>query len=115
MTKIEVDGADLVIEVQGIDIVLALKHHVRVPLANIERYGPGAGEADARPSLRLGGTSLPGFRAGTFLEDGKLSFWDAVDFDKTIALYVRDFVYAKIVVQVDDVSDALHLIARALP
>jgi hypothetical protein len=115
MTRIEIDGSDLVVHVLGWDKVWALRGSLRFPLTSIVSYGPGGGESENRPWLRLAGTAVPGFLAGTFSGKDGMSFWDVRDFADAISIHLRDNGYEKVVVQVEDVGATLGLIARALP
>src|SRR5262249_10172155 len=76
MATVTIEGADLVVRIEGWDRVLALKSELRVPLSHVR--GVQARPADA--AARLGrlfagfkaGTSIPGvIRAGTFWVPGE--------------------------------------------
>ena len=104
MAQIEIAHGSLVVNVTGVDKLLALKSRLEVPLEHV------AG-VELRPEaartwwhgFRLPGTHIPGVvTAGSFYHSGEWVFWDIHDSDKTLAIQLRDEHYTRLVIQVDD-------------
>jgi hypothetical protein len=103
MAAIEIASGKLVIHVQGVDKFFALASRLEVPLEHISSVE--VNPADAHQiwhGIRVG-TNLPGvITAGRFLQDGQWAFWDVHDPARSIAIYLHDDSYARVVVGVDD-------------
>jgi hypothetical protein len=104
MAQIEIANGSLVVNVTGVDKLLALKSRLEVPMEHV------AG-VELRPEaartwwhgFRLPGTNIPGVvTAGSFYQSGEWVFWDVHDPDKTLAIQLRDEHYTRLVIQVDD-------------
>jgi hypothetical protein len=116
MAQIEVSDGSLVVNVTGVDKVLALKSRLEVPLEHVS--GVEVRPAAARNwwhGFRLPGTHLPGVvTAGSFYAAGEWVFWDVHDPDRTIAIQLRDEHYTRLVIQVDDPEAAAATIKAAI-
>jgi len=63
----------------------------------------------------LGGTDLPGvITAGRFIQGGQWSFWDVHDPDRSIAIYLHDEGYARLVIGVDGPAAASEAVRSAV-
>jgi hypothetical protein len=109
-----VDGA-LVVRMQGIRALAALKGELRVPLAHVK----GA-EADPevfkKPrGLRLFGTGLPGFYlGGSFLGRGEWTFWDVHRPENAVVVTLDREFYSRLVLEVDSPAETVGLIRAAI-
>ena len=116
MTRIDIVGPDLVIVVEGRDVLFALTSELRISLAHIAGVERAGDEARRwLHGVRFPGTNVPGvLSAGTFSgHDGRV-FWDVHDADKAIAIRLHDERYAKLVIEVADPDAAIASIEAAL-
>src|SRR5262245_15577335 len=104
MVTLTVDDQTLVITVQGMDKIWALRSQLSIPLAHIAGAHADPEIAHAWwKGFKLAGTSLPGvIAAGTFYQHGDSVFWDVHNPDKTIVIELHDEHYARLVVEVAD-------------
>ncbi|HEY2745759.1 MAG TPA: hypothetical protein VGL86_14085 [Polyangia bacterium] len=114
MTEVSLVADKLVLTVKGLDVILAFKHHLEIPLTHIVRVELGvAAEAKERlsESLRLPGAHLPGIiTAGSYREHGRWMFWDIHSGASAITIWLRHERYDAIVVDVEDPSAAVDKI-----
>lgn len=116
MADIEITQRLLVVNVTGIDRLLALKSRLEVPLAHVAgvELRPEAARAWWH-GFRMPGTQIPGVvTAGSFYQSGECVFWDVHDPDKTIAIQLRDEYYTKLVIQVEDPKATATAIKAAM-
>ena len=104
MTEVELTRDALVVHVQGMDQLWALKSRLEIPLAHV--VGAEADPEVAREwhkGIRAPGIHVPGvITAGTFYQDGERVFWDMHNPERTVVIRLRDERYAKLVIEVDD-------------
>ena len=104
MTEVELTRNALVVHVQGMDQLWALKSRLEIPLAHV--VGAEVDPEIAREwhkGIRAGGTHVPGvITAGTFYQDGERVFWDVHDPDKTLVIHLKDERYARLVIEVEN-------------
>ncbi len=117
VVNISVADGKLVLHVQGLDTLWALKSTLEIPLAHVEGVRADAGIAHGwSHGVRMPGTNIPGvITAGTFYQDGKRVFWDVHDAAKTIVIDLRDETYQQLIVEVADPEAAVQLVTDALP
>ena len=91
MTEVELTRNALVIHVQGMDQLWALKSRLEIPLSHV--VGAEVDPEIAREwhkGIRAGGTHVPGvITAGTFYQDGERVFWDVHDPEKTVVIHLQ--------------------------
>ncbi len=91
MTSLEISGIDLVLHVEGLDALWALKRRLAVPLAHVVGVERATDEARKVWSGFRVGTNLPGvIKAGTFCGRGGMTFWCVHDARHAIAVELRD-------------------------
>ena len=104
MTEVELTRDALVVHVQGMDQLWALKSRLEIPLAHV--VGAEVDPEIAREwhkGIRAGGTHVPGvITAGTFYRDGERVFWDVHDPERAVMIQLRDERYARLVIQVEN-------------
>jgi hypothetical protein len=104
VTEVELTRDALVVHVQGMDRLWALKSRLEIPLAHV--VGAEVDPEVAREwhkGIRAGGTHVPGvITAGTFYQEGERVFWDVHDPDKTVVIHLKDERYAKLVIEVEN-------------
>lgn len=115
MAKLRIEGSDLVVEVEGMDKLWALKSTLTIPLAHVRGATPDPGISGEPKGIRAGGTRVPRVvAAGTFRQDGEKVFWDVHDPQKAVVIELRDEDYARLIVQVEDPRATSDLVTAAL-
>lgn len=117
MVNVKIDNGTLVLTLEGLDKLWAMKSHLAIPLGNVSavRADPRITGEKGRTGLKLTGARL-GERliAGSFRQDGKTVFWDVHDAAKAIVLDLHDEHYAQLVVEVEDPAATVAQIQAAL-
>ncbi|MET8573101.1 hypothetical protein [Streptomyces sp. NPDC004783] len=116
MAHISIDDGNLIVEIEGLDKLWALKSRLTIPLAHVRGATADPGVVKEPKGLRSPGTHLPGVvTAGTFHIDGERVFWDVHDPAKAVVIQLADERYARLVIQVADPRATVALIEDALP
>lgn len=112
MAEVELTQEALIVRVQGMDQLWALKSRLEIPLFHVV----GA-EADPEVALawwkgiRAPGTYVPGvIAAGTFYQEGEKVFWDLHDPEKTVVIWLKDEKYSRLVMEVEDPASTVEAI-----
>ena len=114
MAQIDIDGDTLVVNVEGLDKLWALKSRRTIPLANVRGATLDPGIVAGPKGVRAPGTHLPGvIVAGTFHTEGERVFWDVHDPAKAVVIELADERYARLVIEVDDPRATVDRIERA--
>lgn len=117
MVDLSVEGGRLVLVLEGLDKLWALKSRLEVPLSNVSgiRADPEITREKGHTGLKLAGARL-GERliAGSFRQDGKTVFWDVHDPAKAIVIDLHDEHYGSLIVEVEDPSAAVATVESAL-
>ncbi|MEV4199767.1 hypothetical protein [Micromonospora globbae] len=115
MAKVRVDNDRLIVEIEGLDKLWALRSRLEVPLLNVRGITADPGIVKEPKGIRAPGTHLPGvITAGTFHIGGERVFWDVRDPAKAVVIELRDERYARVVVQVADPRATVTLVERAI-
>ena len=101
MVDITIEKKEVVITLDTREQFFAPKRRISVPLANIvsvstERTKP------SWLSIKIGTHVSKGFMAGTFWTRTGKAFYYVRDFSECITLRLKNHVYSKVVVEVDD-------------
>jgi hypothetical protein len=103
MARIDIDGETLVVTVEGLDRLWALKSRLEIPLANVRGATLDPGIVRGYKGVRTAGTNVPGVVvAGTFRTEGERVFWDVHDPTKAVVIELADDQYARLIVEVPD-------------
>jgi hypothetical protein len=117
MVNVKIDDGKLVLTLEGLDKLWAMKSHLAIPLGNVSavRADASIAAAKGRTGLKLTGARL-GERlvAGSFRQDGKTVFWDVHDGARAIVLDLHDEHYAQLIVEVEDPAAAVAQIETAI-
>ena len=117
MVTISVEGDRVRFEVEGWDKVWALKSQLEIPLEHIQsvRVDPEAARGWWH-GFRLPGTQIPGvITAGTFFTTSEgFVFYDVHDPDNTIVLELTHEQYKRLVVEVENPTDAVAMLQSAI-
>ncbi|MFF3666284.1 hypothetical protein [Microtetraspora malaysiensis] len=116
MARVQVDGDALVVVIEGLDKLWALKSRLTIPLPNVRGVTHDPGMIREAKGIRSPGTHLPGvITAGSFHLDDEWVFWDVQNPAKAVVIELTDERYARLVVQVDDPRATVALIEGAIP
>jgi hypothetical protein len=114
MAKVTVEYGELIVEIEGIDALWALRSQLEIPLAHVR----GAAIDDSgvtRPPCLDEATHVSGaVCAGRFLQRGDHIYWNVHEPANAIAIALTDDHYARLVVEVDDPEIAVARINRAV-
>jgi len=116
VTEVELTLDALVVHVQGMDQLWALKSRLEIPLSHVvgAEFNPETAR-EWRKGIRAPGTHVPGvITAGTFYQEGERVFWDVHDPEKTVVIHREDERYARLVIEVEDPPATAAAIQRAL-
>src|SRR4051812_50149807 len=103
MALVTIDGDDLVVVIEGLDKLWALKSSLTIPLANVRGATADPGIAADPKGIRAPGAHLPGvITAGTFHLPGGKGFWGIKDPSKAVVMELPGQRYAPPVLQADD-------------
>lgn len=112
---IKIDGKNLVLEVHGIDMILAIKQSITIPLSHVVSVSTEKVLWEPFQQLKIAGTSLPGvIKDGLFLSKDGLLFFEMHDTDKCITVSLNNEKYKKIIFEVHDKYDTAKTILDAL-
>ena len=115
MARVSITGDDLIVDVEGLDKLWALKSRLTVPLGNVRGATADPGIVREPKGLRAPGTHVPGVVvAGSFYADGERVFWDVHNADKAIVVELGDERYARLVIEVDDPRGTVDMIEKAV-
>jgi len=104
MVRAEILGDVLVLHMEGMDKVWALKSELSLPLAHITGV-----RLDAEVvhqwwhGIKMPGTSIPGvITAGTFYQAGKRVFWDIHHPEQAVVISLDHERYDELVIEVEN-------------
>jgi hypothetical protein len=114
MAKITVEHSELIVEIEGIDTLWALRSQLEIPLMHVR--GAALGNALANDMLQqTGGTRVPGaVAAAGMLQRGDQVYWEVQDATKAVMIELTDERYGRLVVEVDDPATVVTRINRAV-
>ncbi|MEU7874346.1 hypothetical protein [Dactylosporangium sp. NPDC049140] len=115
MATVNIDGDTLVVEIEGLDKLWALKSRLAIPLANVRGATADPGIAREPRGIRAPGAYIPNvITAGTFHLDGEKVFWDVHDARKAVVIELADERYARLVIEVEDPRAVVALVEKAV-
>jgi hypothetical protein len=118
MVEVELTKDALIIHLKGIDLFLALKSELTLPLDHIISASVNI-EPEAQKlldeSIRLPGAYMPGIAiAGRFYHHGKYLFWDIHKGQHAITIQTEHEKYSSIVIEVSDPEATVDAIKKAI-
>ena len=104
MAEVELAQDALIVHVQGMDRLFALRSRLEVPLSHVEGAEADAQEARRRwHGILERGMWVPGpITTGTYFQEGERVFWDVHDPEKTVEIRLKDERYGRLVIEVED-------------
>ena len=113
--KITINENNLVFEISGIDVILAIKRTMSVPLEHVVSVSTEKVPWAVFEQLKLGGTGIPGIvKDGRYLTSDGLVFFEMHHPDKCITVSLNHELYKKIVFEVEDREAAAKTINDAI-
>ncbi len=111
MVTIKKHADNFIFEVKGLHKLWALKSQITIPKENIIRAYPNQENLNWIKGLRMPGTHIPGLiTSGSYiLKDGTI-FCDVVDHEKSIVVELKDNHYKKLIIEVDNVKEAISIL-----
>ena len=101
--KIEIDGKNLVFEIKGIDVILAIRRTITIPMDHVVSVTTEKVSWEIFQQLKMAGTNVPGIiKDGTYLTDDGLMFFEMHHPDQCITVTLNHETYKKIVFEVED-------------
>ena len=104
MAEVEIAQDALIVHVEGMDRLFALRSRLEVPLSHVEGAEADPEEARRRwHGIMERRIWVPGpITAGTYYQEGELVFWDVHDPEKTVVIRLKDERYRRLVIEVED-------------
>jgi hypothetical protein len=114
MVTHEIAGSNLILRVEGMDKLWALKSELVIPLRHITDIRMDEEVAKGWwHGLKFPGSNIPGvLTAGTFYQDGKRVFWDVHTPDAAVVISLADEAYNELVIEVEDPGALMREIYR---
>ena len=114
MTQVNIADGKLIVDVQGLHKLWALKSRLEFPLGHVAGVRRAAGVRVK--GIRLPGTYIPGLiTAGTYYErHEKKAFWDVHNPEKAIAIELRDDRFTRVIVEVVNPDQTVKEIEGAI-
>jgi hypothetical protein len=114
MTKVSIDGDTLIVEIEGLDKLWAVKSRLEIPLGSVRGATADPGVIKEPKGIRAPGAHVPGvITAGTFYVDGERVFWDVHDPARAVVIELHGQRYARLVIEVADPRATVALVERA--
>ncbi|SMH71677.1 hypothetical protein [Candidatus Nitrosotalea okcheonensis] len=113
---IKIEGKNLVFEIHGIDIILAIRKSVTIPLDHISSVSTNVVVSwEPFQQLKIAGASLPGVvKDGMFLSKDGLLFFEMHNPEKCITVSLNNEKYKKIIFEVQDKESTAKIIRDAI-
>jgi len=99
--KIELTEDKLVVKFDPLEEIAGIKRELIIPISSIKDIKPFK-EADVKLTLRLGGTSLYKIDYGRFETSKGWAFVATEHLDKSTVLFLKDFNYDLVILDLDD-------------
>jgi len=114
MVKITKENQKFIFEVLGMHKLWAFKSQLEIPVEDILDAYQNPEELKEWRGWRAPGTALPFvITAGTYHLEGKKVFWDVTNKAKTIIIKLKDQDYEKLVIDVENPTEAISLLKGA--
>ncbi|MDE1842872.1 MAG: hypothetical protein KGH95_04395 [Thaumarchaeota archaeon] len=112
---IRIENKNLIFEMHGIDIILAIRKSITIPLEHVSSVSTDRISWKPFEQIRVAGTSLPGvIKDGMFLSSDGLLFFEMHNPDKCITVSLKNEKYKKIIFEVDDKESVAKTIRDAM-
>jgi len=113
MSNVTISGTNVVVELEGLDKLWALKSRFEIPFENIVRIEADPNIARGKKGFRAPGTHLPGrYTAGTFYRNGDRNFWNVRNPDNVVVVELRNERFARLIIEVAEPHATVALVER---
>jgi hypothetical protein len=112
---IRIEDKNLIFEIHGIDIILAIRKSITIPLDHVASISTDKVPWEPFQQLKVAGTRLPGIiKDGLYLSKDGLLFFEMHDPDKCITVSLKNDKYKKIIFEVQDKESTAKTIRDAM-
>lgn len=112
---VKIEGKNIVFEIHGVDIILAIKKSITIPLEHVESVSTDKVPWSPFQQLKVAGTGLPGvIKDGLFLSNDGLLFFEMHNPDNCITVSLNNEKYKKIIFEVHDKESVAQTIRNAI-
>ena len=113
--KIKIDKNNLVFEISGIDIILAIRKTITIPLEHVVSVSTDKVPWAIFQQLKMLGSNRSGIvKDGTYLTADGIAFFEMHHQDKCITVTLNHELYKKIIFEVEDKDAAAKMINDAI-
>lgn len=114
MARVSVEFGELIIEIEAIDQLWALRCQLEIPLSHVRVAANATDLAHGWQGRAQEVPTAEALRAGRFHQLAGSVFWDVRDPAKAVVLELEDERCARLVVEVDDPAAVIARINRAI-
>lgn len=112
---VKIEGKNLVLEIHGMDVFLALKRSITIPLEHVTSVSTDKVPWEPFQQLKVLGTGLPGvIKDGMFLSNDGLLFFEMHHPEECITVSLNNERYKKIIFEVHDKESVAKTIRDAI-
>lgn len=113
MARIDIVNDRLVVRLEGLRRLWALKRGFDLPLAHVRGATLDDGIFHEPKGVRAPGTHVPGYLAvGSFRREGEWTFWEVKSRDRAVVVELTGERYARLVLEADDPRGVIDRINR---
>jgi len=114
-STVKIEGKNIVFEIHGVDVILALKRTITIPLEHVVSVSTDKVPWEPFQQLKVAGTSFPGvIKDGLYLSNDGLLFFEMHHPDKCITVSLNNEKYKKIIFEVQDKESVAKTIRDAI-
>jgi len=114
-STVKIEGKNIIFEIHGVDVILALKRTITIPLEHIVSVSTDKVPWEPFQQLKVAGTSFPGvIKDGLYLSNDGLLFFEMHHPDKCITVSLNNEKYKKIIFEVQDKESVAKTIRDAI-
>ena len=114
-STVKIEGKNIIFEINGVDVILALKRTITIPLEHVVSVSTDKVPWEPFQQLKVAGTSFPGvIKDGLYLSNDGLLFFEMHHPDKCITVSINNEKYKKIIFEVQDKESVAKTIRDAI-
>ena len=114
-STVKIEGKNIVFEIHGVDVILALKRTITIPLEHVVSVSTDKVPWEPFQQLKVAGTSFPGvIKDGLYLSNDGLLFFEMHHPDKCITVSLNNEKYKKIIFEVQNKESVAKTIRDAI-
>lgn len=117
MADIRIENGNLIVTMKGLRRLLTLKKQLSFPLSHVlgVTFDPTIMADFPRGLVWKKGTNIFNtYYGGEFTKDGETNFWDVRKSENTVVITLKDEKYQRLMIEVDNPRDTVHMIEKAL-